>query len=701
MSHSRLLDLAQNWSVVSVDGHPVNFVATLTSLATEPADPSKAEVSFQFYRKIDAPSAKPLDPKPGPTAPGADKGKAKERDADGTQVATTSTSTSAPTPIAAPSSVPISPAKVRGKEKTSGQPAAATSEGLTTIVVTSDQLNAAGRPQDVLADLVEEHGIPVEYRLKLFQRIRLAMSLRDPKAKAHMAIVRLLALALYMHTSDDQTMTSKIFMFEPSLVPQLAELVHPDKEVPLLVRAATFYTLEAIARSRTKITEVTSAVGVSVSHGVLMQVVRKIAKDLESPESRLPPEYIDAVFCFLACLQLSAYAGALVVGAGIVPVLVDMVRNSHVNHIATVTRAVTSLDGLLYGFTSAFPLFTRAEGMRVFVNRIKEQVDHAITQHSTQESSTMKPSELLTGLLSHPSAGLLKALFRAIQRLLTSAGTMESVRNLTETQLPAAIKLVLQHKSIFGYQIYSLAICQMSTIIHSEPTSLAILQEAGLPAAFYDAIESEIEPAFDVIAAIPAAIGALCLNEAGLVQLNERTAIKALFEMFTSEKHVRALRERDCASVLGSSLDELIRHQPTLKTTVLEHGIALVEKLKELGTAWQPSPEKASFYRLAITPSTDTEVQEVEMANASSVVESTSATDKGKHKEVDADRPIDKEAEKEKEKPGHPDNAPLMMMDVACRVSAMPNHVSRAKALHSSSRRCCRTSRRARNSPRG
>jgi E3 ubiquitin-protein ligase HUWE1 len=67
--------------------------------------------------------------------------------------------------------------------------------------------------------------------------------------------------------------------------------------------------------------------------------------------------------------------------------------------------------------------------------------------------------------------------------VLASAGTLESVWNLTETQLPPSIKLIIQNKAVFGYQIYSLAINMMPTLIHSKPTSLVILQEAGLTEA--------------------------------------------------------------------------------------------------------------------------------------------------------------------------------------------------------------------------
>jgi E3 ubiquitin-protein ligase HUWE1 len=38
----------------------------------------------------------------------------------------------------------------------------------------------------------------------------------------------------------------------------------------------------------------------------------------------------------------------------------------------------------------------------------------------------------------------------------------------------------------------------MSTFVHNEPTSLAIIQEAGLPEVFYKAIEYGIEPAIEV-----------------------------------------------------------------------------------------------------------------------------------------------------------------------------------------------------------
>ena len=49
-----------------------------------------------------------------------------------------------------------------------------------------------------------------------------------------------------------------------------------------------------------------------------------------------------------------------------------------------------------------------------------------------------------------------------------------------------------------SYPKFALAINIMSTFVHNEPTSLAIIQEAGLPEAFYKAIEAGLEPSIEV-----------------------------------------------------------------------------------------------------------------------------------------------------------------------------------------------------------
>ncbi|KAA1107112.1 hypothetical protein PGT21_002719 [Puccinia graminis f. sp. tritici] len=700
ISHSRLLDLLQSWS--SIGGTETTSLTLVDLIQQSLSTPSKAEdsnmdinsvqsnpprhspeVNFLFYRKVDP---KPTNQPPPEAKPAPDeKGKGKDVLTGPSTSSSIQPSSSSTQPVHAPTTPTP---KGRSKDKSSAphtsptQPPAPV-EGLATIHVSADTIASGRRPQDILADLIEQHQLPIDCRFKLFHRIRIATALRNSLDVRRFAVVRLLALAIYTHTTDETTAISKLFIYEPGLIAQLSELINLEIGGDGLggdIQAAAFYALEGISRYRGKIAEVAGAVGVSVSHGTLMQVVRKMAKELERERAACKDEFIDSLFCFLSCLQLSVYAGSLLVGAGVVPVLVDICKNSHPNQIGTVIRAVTNLDGLLYGFTSAFALFNQVDGLKVFVNRIKEEVDKAIAEHPIDATSSSKPSELLIGMLSHSSAGLLKALFRSIQRLLTSAGTLESVRNLTETQLPLSIKLIIQNKAVFGYQIYSLAINMMSTLIHSEPTSLVILQEAGLPEALYDAIDSGIEPAFDVIAAIPSALGALCLNDVGLQQLNDRQAIPAIFSVFTSERHARILRDRDHASVVGSTIDELIRHQPSLKKTVLDATLTFLNEIDRIGKAvdingsqivnvqLKTCPEESSqaaiegsMPSVAQVPAQNT-LQDVIMSEnqvvptpAASLFQSTTGSVSKKEKEKD-------------EKDHYSNNMVLLLIDVACRL---------------------------------
>ncbi|KAI8446743.1 hypothetical protein BY996DRAFT_6422045 [Phakopsora pachyrhizi] len=128
------------------------------------------------------------------------------------------------------------------------------------------------------------------------------------------------------------------------------------------------------------------------------------------------------------------------------------------------------LQGLwAFQLSSAFRLFNKANGLKVLVNRIKEEVDIAVSQCSTDNPSALKSSEVLIGILHQCSASLLKALTRSIQRLLTSAGTSEGVRNLNETKPSSAIKLIMQNRSILPTEIQTSQQTVHSIFVRDEP----------------------------------------------------------------------------------------------------------------------------------------------------------------------------------------------------------------------------------------
>ena len=143
------------------------------------------------------------------------------------------------------------------------------------------------------------------------------------------------------------------------------------------------------------------------------------------------------------------------------------------------------------------------------------------------------------------------------------------------------------------------AINIMAIFVHNEPTCLPVIQEAGLPEVFYGIIEKGLEPVIEVIQSLPNALGALCLNQAGQDQLTARPdTIPSLFSIFTSEDHQRVLQEKENAVLIGTSVEELIRHHPTLKDKVFSAIKTTMARIEELGTSYTVPDDIKLWYRL-------------------------------------------------------------------------------------------------------
>lgn len=207
-------------------------------------------------------------------------------------------------------------------------------------------------------------------------------------------------------------------------------------------------------------------------------------------------------------------------------------------------------------------------------------------------------------------AAVLKHILRSLHRMMQNSGTAEGLRGLIDTSILKSIKRIIEYRGLFGPSVIPIAINIMATFVHNEPTSLSIIQEVGLPEAFYKSIEIGLEPSIEVIQAIPNAIGALCLNDVGQAQLAGRPSIiPAIFSIFTSDRHLKVLLDKEHAVLIGTAIDELIRHHPTLKQPVFEALKATMSKIEDLGNAYVPAKDVEQWYRLVTTtPLSDTDV---------------------------------------------------------------------------------------------
>ncbi|KAK1218494.1 E3 ubiquitin-protein ligase tom1 [Marasmius sp. AFHP31] len=465
----------------------------------------------------------------------------------------------------------------------------------------------------VLSDATAVHNIPDSEKFDLLCRIRASAALMKGKEgdREKLVIVRLLSIAIYAHTHPESQATTTLFLFEPDLITHISELLKVEREISIPVQTAAIAALDALARYRSKIQEVLTSVNAGVNHGILMGLVRKTVNDIADPQSSTPHSLVEALLSFVTFIASHASGGNMVVGAGIIPLLIQIIENRLPNRLPVVSKTMQLVDNVLYSFTNAFNLFCSSRGVEALVDRIEFEVDLDIKEHGdSQRSREIFGSH---GELPVARAAALKHILRSLHRMMQSSGTSEGLRGLIDTSILKSIKKIIEYRGLFGPSVLPIAINIMSTFVHNEPTSLTVIQEAGLPETFYKSLELGLEPAIEVIQAIPNAIGALCLNEVGQAQLSARPSIiPAIFSIFTSDRHLKILLEKENAVLIGTAIDELIRHHPMMKTPVFDALKTTMDKIEELGNAYEPPEDIRHWYQLVPTTDAPNEVKPME-----------------------------------------------------------------------------------------
>jgi E3 ubiquitin-protein ligase HUWE1 len=226
---------------------------------------------------------------------------------------------------------------------------------------------------DILADIIDKYSVPDAEKFELMCRTRAATVLKhgNEAEREKLVVVRLLAIAIFGHTHPETQATSSLFLYEPDLINHIAELLQIDKDVPVSVQTAAIAALDALAHYRNRIQEVLTAVNAGVNHGILMALIRKTVVDVANPDSSLPHSFAEALLSFVTFIASHASGGNMVVGAGLIPLLIQVIENRLPHRLPLVSKTMQLVDNVLYSFTNAFQLFCTSRGVDVLVDRIE------------------------------------------------------------------------------------------------------------------------------------------------------------------------------------------------------------------------------------------------------------------------------------------------------------------------------------------
>ncbi|XP_063064393.1 E3 ubiquitin-protein ligase HUWE1 isoform X4 [Engraulis encrasicolus] len=371
-----------------------------------------------------------------------------------------------------------------------------------------------------------------------------------------------------------------------------------------------------------------------------------------------PHQFATALFSFLYHLASYDAGGEALVSCGMMEALLKVIKflGDEQDQITFVTRAVRVVD-LITNLDMA--AFQSHSGLSIFICRLEHEVDlsrkecpfvikpkiqRPSTAADTEDMDTdMDMSEVFmesspgpstssgaradtdtraqSSTASTPRAGvqcipqraaLLKSMLNFLKKAIQDPAFSDGIRHVMDGSLPTSLKHIISNAEYYGPSLFLLATEVVTVFVFQEPSLLSSLQDNGLTDVMLHALlikdigslSLQVPATREVLGSLPNVFSALCLNARGLHSFVQCQPFERLFKVLLSPDYLPAMRRRrssdplgDTASNLGSAVDELMRHQPTLKTDATTAIIKLLEEICNLGRAPEYICQKPSIQK--------------------------------------------------------------------------------------------------------
>ncbi|KAH0920548.1 hypothetical protein HID58_020566 [Brassica napus] len=455
---------------------------------------------------------------------------------------------------------------------------------------------------ELLNKLVTDHNVPPSLRFVLLTRLRFARAFSSLSTRLQYTRIRLYAFILLVQASGDTQKVVSFFNGEPEFVNELVTLLSYETTVPEKIRLLCLLSLVALSQDRTRQTTVLTAV---TSRGLLSGLMQKAIDSVLCNTSKSSLAFAEALLSLVTVLVSSSSGCSAMQEAGLIPILVPLIKDTDPQHLHLVSTAVHILEAFMDYSNPAAALFRDLGGLDDTIFRLKLEVSRTednVNEKVCGSDSNGRASHVLGDSLNRPDTEqlpysealisyyrrlLLKALLSAISLGTYSPGNT-NLYGSEESLLPECLCIIFRRAKYFGGGVFSLATTVMSDLIHKDPTCFNTLDSSGVTSAFLDAISDEVICSAQAITCIPQSLDALCLNNSGLQAVKDRNALRCFVNIFTSSSYLRALTG-DTPSALSSGLDELLRHQSSLRTYGVDMFIEILNSMLIIGSGMEAS----------------------------------------------------------------------------------------------------------------
>ncbi|OIW00674.1 hypothetical protein TanjilG_09643 [Lupinus angustifolius] len=456
---------------------------------------------------------------------------------------------------------------------------------------------------ELLHKLVTEYKVPASLRFSLLTRLRFARAFGSLASRQQYTCIRLYAFTVLIQACGDANDLVSFLNAEPGFINELVSLLSYEDAVMDKIRILCLHSLAALCQDRSRQTSVLTAVTSGGHRGILSSLMQKAIDSIVSGDnSRWSVHFAEALLSLVTVLVSSSSSGCSAMReAGFIPTLLPLLKDTNPQHLHLVEKAVRIFEAFMDYSNQAAALFRDLGGLDDTISRLNIEVSHvesggkqldensesgARSVHMKEGSSTglngMQPlySE---PLIAYHRRLLMKALLRAISLGTYAPGSTAHIYGYEENVLPYCLCIIFRRAKDFGGGVFSLAATVMSDLIQKDPTCFPVLDTAGLPSAFLDAIMDDVLNSAEAITCIPQCLDALCLNINGLEAVKDKNSLRCFVKVFTSRTYLRTLTG-DTPASLSSGLDELMRHASSLRGPGVDMLVEILETISRIGS---------------------------------------------------------------------------------------------------------------------
>ncbi|XP_077452789.1 E3 ubiquitin-protein ligase HUWE1 isoform X1 [Stigmatopora argus] len=570
-------------------------------------------------------------------------------------------------------------------------------------------------PSEIMESLTVMYNIPKDKQTLLFTHIRLAHGFSNHKKRLQAVQARLHAISILVYSNALGESTNSILY--NGLIEELVDVLQITDKQLVDIKAASLRTLTSIVHlERTpKLSNIIDCTGTASYHGFLPVLVRNCIQAMIDPLMEpYPHQFATALFSFLYHLASYDAGGEALVSCGMMEALLKVIKflGDEQDQITFVTRAVRVVD-LITNLDMA--AFQSHSGLSIFICRLEHEVDLSrkecpfvikpkirrprptvesedmdtdmetldVTMESSPGPSTsasrpdVEPKvQSITAITPRAGmqcipqrAALLKSMLNFLKKAIQDPAFSDGIRHVMDGSLPTSLKHIISNAEYYGPSLFLLATEVVTVFVFQEPSLLSSLQDNGLTDVMLHALLIKDVPATrEVLGSLPNVFSALCLNARGLLSFVQCQPFERLFKVLLSPDYLPAMRRRrssdplgDTASNLGSAVDELMRHQPTLKTDATTAIIKLLEEICNLGRAPEYVCQKPSIQKADGTVA-------VPPARSSHAAEEASSEDEEEEEALHTFSQQQGEAESNRQVVGTEERIPIPLMDYILNV---------------------------------